>query len=255
MISSTVLIMLMLLPLSARATTYTVGVKPGDWIKYGHYSVNYIGNGTEPPAVTEAKEIQWMRIDIENVTGMVVFLNLTAHFNNGTETQRNYNINVYSGAYPLYDFFVIPANLTVGDAMNYGMFSQTINATDAGRYAGATRNIVVVNDTITTSGNMTLTNRDCWDQTTGVLVESCAKLPLSNATSIEESMSATETNMWNSDSTGTLASGPFITIVVSIVVIVAVVGGILIMRRRKARSTSTSEPPANPPSAPAPPPS
>jgi len=47
------------------ATDYTVGVKVGDWLKYGEINISWTGTGTEPSYITEAKKIDWIKLEVK----------------------------------------------------------------------------------------------------------------------------------------------------------------------------------------------
>jgi hypothetical protein len=146
-----------------------------DWIKYGQFTVNWTGNGTEPSYITEEKKTQWVRIDVENVSGTTITFNLTTQFNNGTQTPQTLTVNVATNS--MNGFFFIASNLKSGDRLTNGTISSIINQTTTGTYAGATRNVNVVNITTTSLGYLTITSRICWDQTTGIMVEAYTKAP------------------------------------------------------------------------------
>ena len=245
-----ILVLLGVLPTLVRAVDYNVGVKVGDWIKYGQFTVNWTGNGTEPSYVTEEKKIQWTRIDVENVSGTTITFSLTTQYNNGTRTPQTLTVDVATNS--MSGFFLIASNLKSGDRLTNGTISSIINQTTTGNYAGATRNVNLVSVNTTGFGNLTLTSRIYWDQTTGVMVEAYSKAPdygtptpdetIPNAY-VELSVKATETNMWSADLVGTLSDN-LIYIIAGIVVIMGIVGAIIFLRRRKPPS------PQQPPPAP-----
>jgi hypothetical protein len=235
-------------PLLAQAVDYTVGVKSGDWIKYGQFTVNWTGNGTEPSYITDEKKIDWARIDVENVSGTTVTLNVTTHYNNGTLTNQSDTEDVANKG--MTGFFLIASNLKSGDRITNGTISPIVNQTTTGTYAGATRNVNLVNTTTTGYGNLTLTSRICWDQSTGIMVEAYTKAPGYESPSADEnpsgymemSIKATETNMWSSDIIGTLTSNPIYIIVIVIIVIVVVVAGLIVVRRKQLQPPPPSQP-------------
>ena len=75
----TILVVAVFAPIMVHAKNYTVGVKAGDWVKYGQFTVTWTGNGTEPSSVTDAKKIDWLRIDVVSVAGTTASLNFTEH--------------------------------------------------------------------------------------------------------------------------------------------------------------------------------
>jgi hypothetical protein len=235
-------------PLLARAVDYTVGVRSGDWIKYGQFIVNWTGNGTEPSYITDEKKIDWARIDVENVSGTTVTFNVTTHYNNGTQTNQSDTEDVANKS--MTGFFLIASNLKSGDRITNGTISSIISQTTTGTYAGATRNVNLVNTTTTGYGNLTITSRIYWDQSTGIMVEAYTKAPDYESPSADEnpsgymemSIKATETNMWSFDIIGTLTSNPIYIIVIVIIVIAVVVAGLIAVRRKQLWSPPPSQP-------------
>jgi len=244
-VSLMILFVFMVLPVLVRAVDYNVGVKVGDWIKYGQFTVTWSGNGTEPSYITDAKKEDWMRLDVENVSGTTVALNETVHYNNGTQTSVSSSVDVKgTEALPFFSFFLIASNLSKGDpvtnqtglgATRYTV--PTINQTTTGIYAGASRNINLLETTSVTINNQTVTLKIYWDQSTGVMVELHENVPY-----FEFSFKATETNMWNADFVGTL-NGNLIYIITGIVILIIVIAAALVLRRKK---TSTLPPPPEP---------
>lgn len=234
-----------ILPTLVRAVDYNVGVKAGDWIKYGQIMVTWSGNGTEPSYVTEEKKADWLRIDVENLSGTTVNLNVTVQYNNGTQTSQSVSEDVAGGAGMTGIHVLIASNLKGGDPVVNQTDSPTINQTTTGTYAGATRNINLLERT-SVYANQTTTANIYWDQSTGVMVEAYMKIPdYSNPGAyIETSYKATETNMWSPDLIGTLSNN-FIYIIAGTVVIIVVVEAIIFLRRRKP--PSPQQPPPAPP--------
>lgn len=245
-----VLVASVVLPALVRAVDYNVGVKVGDWIKYGQFTVNWTGNGTEPSYVTEEKKIQWTRIDVENVSGTTITFNLTTQYNNGTQTPQTLTVDVATNS--MNGFFFIASNLKSGDRITNGTISSIINQTTTGTYAGATRNVNLVSVNTTAFSNLTITSRIYWDQTTGIMVEAYTKAPDYGTPTpdetipsayVELSAKATETNMWSADLVGTLSNN-LSYIVAGIVVIIIIVEAAVFLRRRKPPSPRQRPPPA-----------
>ena len=253
-IPSLVLIILLLLPLSAHATTYTVGVKQGDWIRYGQFTVSYSGSGTAPAQVVEEKKIQWVTIEIEAVTGTSVTLNMTTHYNNGSEPIQTLTTDVAGST--IGPFFLIAANLTVGDRANSGTVGPIINETTTGTYAGATRTINIINVNTTAFQNQMLITRLVWDKATGLLLEAYVKVPAYETATPEEttptayeelSVKATETNIWTSNPLGSLFSNPAIIAGTAAIIITIAAVAVNAMRKPKPQPQSNQEPQSPPP--------
>lgn len=64
-------------PTMAHAKDYKVGVKVGDWVKYGQITAIWTGTEYEPTIIAFTKNIDWERIDVLSVTDTTANLNLT----------------------------------------------------------------------------------------------------------------------------------------------------------------------------------
>jgi hypothetical protein len=250
-----ILVACIVLPTLVRAVDYVPGVKTGDWIKYGQFSITWSGNGTEPSYITEEKKMDWAKMEVENVTGTTIGLNMTSHYKNGTQTSVTGSVDLNSSTGMSGSRFFIAANLKSGDPL--GMSSQPnapkINQTTTGIYAGAYRNINVLDFTVVSTsvqGNQTVTGKFYWDQSTGVLVEMHVKQPdyVNPGAYTEISVKATETNMWSVDLLG-LLSNNLVYIMAGIAVVIVVIAAAIVLRRKKppppqapeATQTSTAD--------------
>lgn len=240
-------------PTLVHAKDYTVGVKAGDGVKYGQITVTWTGNGTEPSSVTDAKKMDWLRIDVLNVTGTTASLNSTEHCNNGTQTFHSSQVDVQSGV-SAGIVFLVASNLTLGDPLLPQTPGITINQTVTRLYAGANRNVNIIDLKSSIEGYLSEI-KICWDQNTGIMVELYINLyinqtyPTNPAGYEEESFKATETNLWSANALDFIQNN-LIYIIAGIAVIIVMVAATIILRSRKP--PSSQEPP--PPSAPPPPP-
>jgi hypothetical protein len=239
--SLAILIPFLFSPVLVRAVDYNLGVKVGDWIKYGQFNVTWSGNGTEPSYVTDEKKVDWAKIDVENASGTAVTLNATTHYNNGTQTSQSLSADVASGQGMTGLRMLIASNLKAGDPIVNQTNSPTINQTTSGTYAGASRSVNLLNVT-SVYGNQTTTVRIYWDQGTGAMVEMYTKIPdYSNPGAyIETSIKATETNMWSPDLMGILYNN-FIYIIAGIAIVIVAIAVAVVLRRKK------TTPPPSPP--------
>jgi hypothetical protein len=241
-------------PRLVRAKDYAVGVKAGDWIKYGQITVTWTGNGTEPSYVTETKKLDWVRIDVLSVAGTTVTLNQTVHFNNGTQIFQSLGTDVQSSN-SAGTSSLIASNLTAGDPISPQTPGTTINQTLTRMYAGATRNVNIIDYKNKLPGigvNYQEEYKTYWDQSTGVMVElymNATDIP--NSGGYEEiSFKATETNLWSTSALDIIQNN-LIYILAGVAVIIVIVAATIVLRRRKP--TSTQQPLPLPPSAPPPP--
>ncbi len=238
-------------PTLVQAKDYTVGVKAGDWVKYGQITVTLTGNGTERSAFYYMKKVDWMRIDVLSVAGTTISLNSTEHYNNGTQTFQSYDVDV-QGSGSTGGMILVASNLTSGDPINPQTPGFTINQTVTRMYAGANRNVNIIDGKSSIEGAPG-ESRICWDQNTGIMVEFYVnQIDTTNPTGhIEESIKATETNLWSANALDLIQNNS-IYIIAGIAVIVVIVATTIVLRRRKP--TSTQQPPLLPPSEPPPPP-
>jgi hypothetical protein len=243
-------------PTLAHAKDYTVGVKTGDWVKYGQITVTWTGNGTEPSYVTETKNVDWARIDVLSVVDTTASLNQTVHFNNGTQIFQSFDTDIRNSN-SAGTSYLIASNLTTGDPLSPQTPRNTINQTVTGFYAGANRNVNVVdykaNETIMQM-SYPFEYKTYWDQSTGVMVELYINATdTTNSGGYEEiSFKATETNLWSANPLDFIQNN-LIYIIAGVAVIIVIVAATIVLRRRKPSSPQQTPPP--PPSTPPPPPS
>ena len=223
-------------PFVVSAAEYKLGVRNGDWVKYGQITVSWSGNGTEPTLVAEEKEVEWIYVDFENVSGTTVFVNITTQFNNGTQLFENDTEDVSGNSGPG-GAFVIASNLKSGDAIANQSSAPTINQTTTGRYAGATRTVNLVKEVSTTLNQTVITNAT-WDQSTGVLVETYAKTsyPAGSGAYLEIDAKATKTNLWSPDLIETLSDNR-IYITVGIIVAIIVIATAVVLKWKKTKTS------------------
>lgn len=245
-----ILLVAVFAPALVHAKDYTVGVKAGDWVKYGQITVTWTGNGTEPSYVTDEKKVDWVRVDVLSVVGTTASLNLTSHYNNGTQTSSSQNTDVQSGGFMGMEF-LIASNLTMGDPLSSQTPEPTINQTSTSFYAGANRNVNMI-DFISSYQGVQSETKIYWDQNTGIMVELYLNQPTDSTnpgTSLAVSLKATETNLWSAN-TLDLIQNNLIYIIAGIAVIIVIVAATIVLRRRKP--PSPQQPPLQPPSTPPP---
>jgi hypothetical protein len=244
-------------PTLVHAKDYTVGVKAGDWVKYGQVRFTWAVNGTEPPYLTELKKLDWLRIDVLSVAGTTASLNLTGHFNNGTQTFQSFDADVQSSNLAGMSYLVA-SNLTAGDPLSSQAPENTINQTVTRLYAGANRNVNVID----VKSNLTIARvnypgeyKVYWDQNTGVMVEAYSNQtdPTNSSAYVETSLKATETNLWSANAFDFIQNN-LICIIAGIAVIIVIVAATIVLRSKKPPSSQeippTSAPPSPPPANP-----
>src|SRR5213593_3819120 len=186
-------------PASAQPN-YSPGVKPGDSITYGEFSIN----GTTPyppfpPNTTSLKlTVQTVNSQTNNVNASLVYI-----FKNGTQSTQNLFGNTVTGQGNLFPFLTA-GNLTAGDLFFNSpypyYFPYVINATVERVYAGALRSVNLFNLTFTSYGQ-TGHALFYWDVRTGLLLDAAETVSQSFVTNSSFSLHfrATETNVWTPD--------------------------------------------------------
>ena len=189
----------------------SVGVKKGDWIEY---QVTITGN---PP---QDHNITWARMDITDVQGEVVSLDIQTRFSNGTLLPEKVTLNLATGV--LGDDFIVPANLNRRDKF-YDVYqgNVTITSVEQRTVAGAERTVV--------SG---ITNQTAyyWDRQTGILVAATSSFP-------EYTMftKASGTNIWQPQTLG-LSSTVFYALTIAVIAALVVIVAVLVYVRKRSHN-------------------
>lgn len=204
----TIALFIVLLGVGNVLAEISVGVKKGDWIEY---QVALTGS---PPA---DHDVTWARMEVTNVQGKAINLNVTTEFKNGTLLYENITLNLETGQ--LGDDFIIPANLNSGDTFfDENVSNITISGVEERTYAGATRTVVYAATSETTY---------YWDQATGILVEGNSQFPDYTMNTIVD-----KTNMWQPQLFG-LDPTVFYGLVIGAAVLVVVVPAFFVVKRKK----------------------
>src|SRR5213592_40153 len=138
-------------PASAQPN-YSPGVKTGDSITYGEFSIN--GTTPYPPFPPNTASL---KIQIQNVNTQTNTINasLVYNYKNGTQSTQNLFGNTVTGQGNLFPFLTA-GNLTAGDLFFNSpypyYFPYVINATVERVYAGALRSVNLFNLTFTSYG-------------------------------------------------------------------------------------------------------
>lgn len=186
----------------------TVGVKKGDWIQY---QVSFTGTPSPDHSVTSA------RMEILDVQGMIIQVNIISTLANGTTLTTNSTLNLQTGQ--LIDNFIIPANLETEDQFyDSNVGNITITLTEQHTYAGAKRTVVSA---------QSLNNTYVWDQATGISVEGTT-----TASDYTMHSLATSTNIWQTESNVVTIDPAVLYLIIVIVVVIFAVIIILVMRRK-----------------------
>lgn len=182
----------------------SVGVGEGDWIEY-----DVIYSGLPPNSYPK-----WMKIEVTDVQGLNISIDLTVERLNGTSDTLNGTFNLATG---VADLLFIPANLEVGEEFYHEEFGKIeIQGSEEQTYGEANRIINYANleDLVIH-----------WDRSTGILVEADQ-----SAEDFTQKLVVDRTNVWHSQIFGLDLTLFFVLIGVSCIVIAVV--GVLLLRRR-----------------------
>ncbi len=182
-----------------------VGVKEGHWIEY---RVTTTGD------VPEGHDVKWTRIDVVDVNGENVSVEITLTYSDDVVQTKNDTLNLETDN--VKEGFIIPANLNAGEAFESNEGNITVNDVKEETVAGANRNVVFANTSET---------QFSWDRSTGVLVEANSSYPtFAIVTKVER------TNMWHAQIFGI---DPFVFSVPIIAMVIAVLAFFMIRKVKK----------------------
>src|SRR5437867_48875 len=181
-------------PASAQPN-YSPGVKTGDSITYGEFSIN--GATPYPPFPPNTASL---KIQIQNVNTQTNTVNasLVYNYKNGTQSTQNLSGNTVTGDGNLFPYLVA-ANLTAGDLLfnsPYPYYPYVFNETVERVYAGALRSVNLFNLTFSSYGQSGQA-LFYWDAQTGLLLDAEEYVNYSYPnSSFSIQFKATETNVW-----------------------------------------------------------
>jgi hypothetical protein len=253
-------VVLLLSVVQSSFAAYTVGVKPGDWMKY---QVTLSWTGTEPDTSDfgELGAAEYMKGEILSVDGTSVRAKMSMHMTNGSDVEQTLVGNVATGSGNL-TIFIIPSGMEKGDNFPGMMFGDdtstlTITDTESKTYCGTSRTVNIYSLSAPAVSGFSASIAANWDQATGVLVELSMQMSTSEQ-SMNMKVLATETNMWSSGIFGgfNFSSDPVMNILIPVVAIAFIAAGAtivaLVFLRKRTRPTATMPMPT-PASEPAPP--
>jgi len=159
-----------------------VGVKVGDWIKYGNFYASWTSddpNAQEPPKdLIEHSSIEWITNTVQNIVGTNITFQTVTHYKNGTETTSMYHVDIKTGEGNA-TFAFISANLDAGESVYTSIeYADTwINETAPLVYVNALRetNYLLASMYEVVPGDVEQTlfyqTEAFWDKATGILSE------------------------------------------------------------------------------------
>ena len=207
-LGSTIFLLIVLLGMGSVLAEVSVGMKTGEWIEY---QVTYTGTPTEGHDVT------WARMEIKDIQGKSVSVEITVKYSNGTLEIVTATLNLETGL--LGDEFIIPADLNSGDTFfDKNVGNITISSVEERTYAGVTRTVVHAATSETSY---------YWDKATGILVEGYSQFPEYTMNTIVD-----KTNMWQPQLMG-LDSTVFYALVIGATVLIVALLAFFIVKRKK----------------------
>ena len=155
------------------AQTVTVGVNPGNTFNYS-YKINWDStdpHATVPAQYEELNATQFLRVSVITVTSSLINVDVTRHFNNGTEQTQNGNIDVNTQVLEIpYSILIIRSNANPGEKIYPAGGHAILNDTATRTYSIGQVDAVRYVSPDTTSGNSEKTEI-YYDRTNGVAVE------------------------------------------------------------------------------------
>lgn len=180
-------------------SAYWVGVRPGDWCTYGISDFHWEStdpNATVPPNMEGGGPLGWARLEVIEVSGTSVTVEMTMHFKNGTEQSARTGGDVATGTGNL-TFFLFPAGLSKGEALPAGAI---VNNTVARTYAGTVREANLLSYSFSMPG-MSMSYEIYFDKATGITCEmtfgSIVTSEGGYVTTYSVTQKLTETNMFS----------------------------------------------------------
>ena len=209
-----------------------IGVKKGDWAKYRIEA----DIPEETTGYEEFEELEWVKVEVESISGTLVTLKATIHYKNGTEHEETMSGTEATG-------FIIEADLGEGDPVAAPMFGMSlyINGSKRQTYAGASREVNYVDIDLEEMG-MTMDFEAYWDKATGILCEMLMSMSgelLGQTLEMSMSFQMTETNLW----TPSIWMQWWFWLSI-VVIIIAIVGAVVLLRRKPTPPEITTPAPA-----------
>ena len=201
----------------------SIGVKEDDWAKYEVTSTTIEGSEELLKNLGDI-DLEWFRIDIKNITGDNIMLEITTHYLDGTEELDTVDAREVG--------FIVEADLKEGDSIIAPLIvveAASIKGTISREYAGVSRTVNYID--LSATEVVTLTYRAYFDKTTGVLCEISLSLSMDVEEQHHEAIviyKLTETNVFKST---LLIEQWWFYLLIGIVVIVIVIVVIVIRRR------------------------
>lgn len=172
---------------SAQTVMPSPGVSPGNEFTYD-FSVFWSSNNqtAKPPAfLVEENKTETIRITITKVEGLMVSMNITSRFENGTEALPSEDfVNIMSGSSMTAFGLIVSPNLVKNSIVYpYGNVNFTINETTTRTYSFGERETAHYTANSTNSADYVYFFKDVYfDEKTGVMLEYYTEWVSSNST-------------------------------------------------------------------------
>lgn len=156
-------------PRLVSATTYEVGVKPGNWATYTVLGGWETSNATipMPQVIKDARLTQWINMSVQSITKKIVTLNRVTQFKNDTQKIVILLGNIETGTGNL-NYTIIARDLNPGDNIIAASNVVKIASAETRTYANSERSINYANmSEHTKTGDRWFEWR--WDKTTGIM--------------------------------------------------------------------------------------
>ena len=239
---SLMLTLLMVFPMVLAQDTGLVGVEVGDWVKYG------VKRSGQPSAWFPYKDVEWVKIEVQSVSGVNVTVRETDHKTDG----REWNMTVSCDARRLAYLWVIPANLSAGDEIRVSPHLAAINGSDKKyiealqinstvwrTYGGVSREVNLLKFSYVLPYFWYMYNFSeayCWDKETGFLLEETVQsyaLGYGNASLSTRTLEIVDTNLWEMEAQPNWSQGLLGLLGVAVVLSAVVVASVFYKRRNK----------------------
>jgi hypothetical protein len=222
---------------SAQVATPEAGVSAGNVFAYNFFAFWSSTNqtATVPAVLAELNKTETIRITITQVSGLMVFMNITSRFENGTENTSEDFVNIMSGVSVKAFGLIVSPKLTKNNVVYpYGDINFTINGTMTRTYSFGVRETAhsSVNST-DVPGTVYAFDDLYFDRETGVMLEWYAEQVQSSSPN-EKTALLWKIKEFDLKTTGGLLDyWPLIVVVVAVVAVLIAV--IAYLRRRRGR--------------------
>ena len=230
---------------SAQVATPEAGVSPGNVFAYDFRTFWSSSNqtATVPADLVELNKTETIRITITAVQGLMVFMDITGIYENGTEHTSQGIVNILTGAGASGFGLIATPNLVKNNVVYpYGDINFTINGTTTMTYPFGEREAAYFTSNLTDSGQFAYAYDSIYfDRPTGVMLELFTERVLSTSPDEKYAFSWKIKEFDLKTTGGLLDYWPLIVVAVAVIaVLIAVI--VYLRRRRGSRSHRRRQP-------------